>query len=349
MARLWIACLEEHLVDPSLAEAVKPAAMRLAPYLADLGSRFQEQPERAPQDHPRSQAPTRAEKLAADPIEQRLRDMDENGIDLQVLSCTQPVQLLPTEEAISAARRVNDGFADAIAQHPGRFGGLAILPWQDADAAVRELDRAVSGLELSGVLVAGRPGEEALLDDPRYSPVLARLEALAVPLYIHPGPPLPAVQRPYYAGFNPEVTARLSLYSWGWHHEAGIQVVRLILSGALDRHPSLRLISGHWGEMVPFYLQRLDDTMPPAATGLNRTIGATYRDQVFVTPSGMLNLPHFRFVREVVGTERILFSVDYPYLTLTGARAWLEALPVGEDERDAIAHGNAERLLRLPR
>jgi predicted TIM-barrel fold metal-dependent hydrolase len=155
------------------------------------------------------------------------------------------------------------------------------------------------------------------------------------------------VQRPYYGGFDKEVTARRSLYGWGWHNEAGVQVLRLILSGALDRHPGLRIISGHWGEMVPFFLQCLDDSLPPAATGLSRTISQTYRDQVFVTPSGMFNLPHFLFVREVLGADRIMFSVDYPYVTMTGARSWLETLPIDETERTAIAHRTAEQLLRL--
>ena len=124
-------------------------------------------------------------------------------------------------------------------------------------------------------------------------------------------------------------------------------MVRLILSGALDRHPNLKIISGHWGEMVPFFLQRLDDMIPQGATGLRRTITQTYRDQVWVTPSGMLNMPHFNFIRETLGYEHILFSVDYPYLTMTGARSWLENLPVPEEERVAIASGNAKKLFRL--
>ena len=107
------------------------------------------------------------------------------------------------------------------------------------------------------------------------------------------------------------------------------------------------MISGHWGEMVPFYLKRLDDAIPREATGLSRTITDTYRAHVHVTPSGMLTLPHFRFIQEVVGIERILFAVDYPYLTNTGARRFLETLPVSDADRASIAHGNAEKLLRL--
>lgn len=143
------------------------------------------------------------------------------------------------------------------------------------------------------------------------------------------------------------MTARLSLAGWGWHNEAGIQVIRLILSGAFDRHTGLQVISGHWGEMVPFFPHRMDDIMPPGLTGLNRTISQTYRDQVFVTPSGLLYTPHFEFIRTTLGAERIMFAVDYPYLSLTGARDWLEALPIAEYEQTAIAHGTAEQVLRI--
>ena len=342
-----IICLEEHLIDPDLAKAIQPVAARQAPYLADLGSRYREDLEAGDSGRPRLQAPGRAAELAAAPIPGRLAEMDAHGIDVQVLSYAQATQTVPAAQATRLAQRANDRLAVVAARHPDRFGGFSTLPWQDPDAAVQELERTSSSLGLHASLLAGRPGEDTLLDDPRYEPMFAKLAELRVPLYVHPGPPLPAVQRPYYAGFDKEVTARLSLYGWGWHNEAGIQVLRLILSGALDRHPDLRIISGHWGEMVPFFLQRLDDALPPEVTGLGRTLTQTYRDQVYVTPSGMLYLPNFRFCHEVLGAERILFSVDYPYLTMTGARAWLEALPVGEEERAMIAHGNAERLLRL--
>lgn len=343
---LKIICLEEHTADPAIGRATGASLAAAAPYLADLGSRYQE-PLSASGDRPRMAAPDRAESLVAQPIDARLPAMDACGIDMQVISYSNATQAAPPREAARLAADANDRLAEAVARHPRRFAGFATLPWQDPDAAVREMERAVTTLGLRAALLAGRPGEDAFLDDPRYAPILASMEALGAALYVHPGPPLPQVQRPYYGGLSPEVTARLSLYGWGWHNEAGIQFIRLILSGALDRHPGLRLISGHWGELVPFYLQRLDDALPPGATGLSRTIGQTYRDQVFVTPSGMLNMPHFKFIHEVLGADRIMFAVDYPYLTMTGARAWLESLPVTEDERAAIAHGNAERLLRL--
>jgi predicted TIM-barrel fold metal-dependent hydrolase len=121
----------------------------------------------------------------------------------------------------------------------------------------------------------------------------------------------------------------------------------MMLAGVFDRYPQLQVISGHWGEMVPFYLQRMDDMLPVEVTGLSRTLSQTYREHVYVTPSGMLNLPHFNFVHQVVGADRIIYAVDYPYLTMTGARAFLEGLNISQEDKEKIAFRNAENLLRL--
>lgn len=145
--------------------------------------------------------------------------------------------------------------------------------------------------------------------------LLSRFNKLNVPLYLHPGLPLKSVQQAYFTGFSAEVNARLSMFAWGWHHEAGIHLLRLMLSGAFDKYPNLQVISGHWGEMLPFWLQRLDDSLPLAATGLSRTLTRTFQEHVYVTPSGMLTLPHFQFIYALMGAERILFSVGYPYQT----------------------------------
>jgi predicted TIM-barrel fold metal-dependent hydrolase len=119
----------------------------------------------------------------------------------------------------------------------------------------------------------------------------------------------------------------------------------MMLAGLFDKFQNLQVISGHWGEMVPFYLQRMDDMIPPDVSGLSRTISDTYRAHVSVTPSGMLNLPHFEFINAVLGAERIIYSVDYPYLSHTGARAFLENLSIDQAAKEKIAHGNAEALM----
>ena len=155
------------------------------------------------------------------------------------------------------------------------------------------------------------------------------------------------MQQPYYGNLGKEVTARMSLFAWGWHNEAGVQLLRVLLSGKFDRYPKLQVISGHWGEMIPFYLQRLDDTIPQEVSGLSRSITDTFKQHVYVTPSGMMNLPHFEFIQNVIGAERILYSVDYPYLTMAGARRFLESLPVSQEVKERIAHGNAEALFGM--
>ncbi len=342
-----IICLEEHISDPVVVAAIKDASMAQAPCVADVGSVYQDDPEREPPDRPRLMFLPKAMKAATEPLSARVSVMDKAALDFQVVSLSNAPQLAAKDAAADLVRGANDRLAASIATHPDRFSAFFTLPWQDPEAAVDEAERCVRKLKLPATLLTGRPSDEHFIDHPRFEPILAKLAELNAPLYIHPGPPLSAVQPLYYGGFNPDLTARFSLFGWGWHHEAGIQVVRLILSGALDRHRNLKLISGHWGEMVPFFLQRMDDTMPPGVTGLARTISETYRQQVWVGPSGMLNTPHFMFVREVLGIERIVFSVDYPYLTMSGARQWLENLPIPEAEKEAIAYRNAVALLGL--
>ena len=344
--RMKIICLEEHAMDPELAKASHQAQTQEAPYMADLGSRTKSRSSAVGEDRPRLRTMSDIMPLAHDLGEGRIADMDANGIDMQVLSYSNASQLVPGDGAVDLTRAANDRLAAAVHANPARFAAFATLPWGKPDAAARELERAVVELGLKGALLTGRPGA-TFLDDPRYEPVLAKLAELRVPLYVHPGPPLPQVREPYYGGFDKDLSARLSLFGWGWHNEAGIHVIRLILSGLLDRYRDLQFISGHWGEMVPFYLQRMDDAMPSEVTGLSRSIGETYRQHVHVTPSGMLNLPHFTFIKDVIGIDRIMFSVDYPYLTNIGARRFLEALPIGDDDKAKIAHRNAQELLRL--
>lgn len=338
-------CVEEHAVDPAITHASQSTMDRNAPYL-----RWQSSPTAtaAPRDRHRPVVVEMGEavRLGADLGDNRLRDMDAHGIDVQIVSYSSPAQFAPADEAVPLTRAANDRLAQAIAAHPDRFSGFAVLPWQAPLAAADELDRAVTELGLRGVLIVGRPGE-TFLDDPRYEPVLRKLTDLRVPLYLHPFPPLPQVQQAYYAGLREEVTAGFSLGGWGWHHEAGVHLLRLILSGVFERFPTLQVISGHWGEMVPFYLSRLDSVLPTSVTGLSRTITETYRGNVWVTPSGMFDAPQFRFIRDTIGIDRLLWSVDYPYLTLDGTRAFLEDLPISDEEKEKITHRNAEALFRI--
>jgi len=339
-------CVEEHVLDPAIGAAAQALLLAQAPYLPDWGSRVVDGRHVIDTRRPHVIAPQESARKALDMGAARLADMDAAEIDVQVLSYGGFAQLLPAVQSIEFNRAANDRLAAATQAHPTRFAGLATLPWQAPEAAARELERTVGQLGFKGALINGRPGD-TFLDDPRYEPVLAALSELGVPLYVHPGLPLPAVQTPYYGGFERELAARLSMFAWGWHNEAGIQVVRMLLAGVFDRHPRLQVISGHWGEMVPFFLQRLEDAIPQEASGLRRPIVQTYREHVYVSPSGMLTLPHFQFVHALMGADRILYSIDYPYQSLDGARAFVENLPISDAEKSSIAHGNAERLFGL--
>lgn len=337
-------CVEEHVLDPGIGAATQALASAKAPYLRDWGSRVTDGRRIADRSRPHVIAPQESARKALDMGKARLDDMDAAGITMQVLSYGGFPQLLPAAQAILLNRVANDTLAQAAQAHPTRFAGFATLPWQAPEAAARELERAVKELGFKGALINGRPGP-TFLDDARYAPILAALNELRVPLYVHPGLPESSVQGLYYDGFEREVSARLSTFAWGWHNEAGIQVVRMLLAGVFDRYPRLQVISGHWGEMVPFFLQRLEDSIPQEASGLKRPIVQTYREHVYASPSGMLTLPHSQFIHALMGAKRILYSIDYPYQSLDGARDFIERLPVSDADKALIAHGNAERLL----
>lgn len=343
---MQLICIEEHTMDGDIMALAQPVLKHEAPYMELQSSHGAASPSTA-EDRPHLVEMSEAIARGSDLGSRRIASMDAHGIDMQIVSYSSPIQLVPEARAVDLAKTANDRLARAIAEYPSRFGGFALLPWQAPHAAAEELERAVTELGLSGVLIVGRPGSD-FVDHQRYAPVLAKLNDLRVPLYVHPFHPVPAVQQAYYGGFSPEVTTQFSLGGWGWHHEAGIHVLRLILSGAFERFPDLEVISGHWGEMVPFYLPRLDDVMPQNITGLSTTITDAYRGHVWITPSGMFYEPQFEFIAQTIGLDRVIWSVDYPYLTLDGTRRFLDGLCISDDDRHRIAHRNAEGLLRLP-
>jgi predicted TIM-barrel fold metal-dependent hydrolase len=277
----------------------------------------------------------------------RLTSMDAAGITVQVLSVPgSGAGLLPAAASPAFARRYNDALAAIVRERPERFAGFAHLPLTAPAAAADELERAVSELGFRGALVSGVT-DGKFLDDPSFASLLARAAKLDVPLYIHPGIPPDSVRAAYYDGFSPAVSFTFATTAWGWHAETAVHILRLILAGALDRHPGLKLIIGHMGEGLPAMLDRCDERLPPKTTGLSRTVSQTIFDQVSVTTSGFFNLPSFLAALMTFGADRILFSVDYPFSDNKVARAFLDNLPVTPDDKEKIAHGNADRLLKL--
>jgi predicted TIM-barrel fold metal-dependent hydrolase len=276
----------------------------------------------------------------------RLAEMDEAGIDFQLLSLTAPgVEQLDAAEAIALARDANDYLADAVKKNPTRFGGLAAVPTPAPDKAAEELERRVRA-GFKGAVVNGH-SRGRYLDDKFFTPILECAEKLDVPIYVHPTPPPKPVLDTYYGGFAPMLTEMLAGGAWGWHIETAVHVIRLISGGVFDRYPRLQVVIGHMGEGLPFMFQRFD-IMPPAVTKLKRQYKDYLRENVHYTFSGFNFPPAFLdLFLELGGVDRIMFSADHPYQSMKQARAFLEQIPVSAADKERIAHGNAEKLFRL--
>ena len=321
-----IIAIEEHLLSPEVRAAWAAAAATgdagESPRMGDMQDRLEEL------------------------SEERLARMDENGVEVQVLSLTSPgLHNLAPAEGIALARHTNDLIAATIARHPGRFDGFATVPVTAPEDAVKELERCVRELGFKGGMLFGRTMDKHL-DHPDFWPIFEAASHLRIPLYIHPQVPPRAVRDAYYSGFDPQVDLAFAAFGLGWHYDCGVQFVRLALAGVFDRYPDLQIILGHWGELVLFYAERLQAFA--RVTKLQRSVVDTMRENLYVTPSGMFSESYFRHAVEVVGIDRVLFSTDYPYQYRPGAgpRQFLEQLHISDDDKEKIAHGNWDRLTR---
>ncbi|MDT8913812.1 amidohydrolase family protein [Amycolatopsis sp. PS_44_ISF1] len=274
----------------------------------------------------------------------RLPEMDRHGVDVQVLSLTAPgLQAgLGAGEALAAARLANDYLAGVIAGHPDRFAGFAALPMQDPEAATAELRRAVEELGLRGALVNDHT-DGRYLDHPAYERFWTTLEELDVPLYLHPGAP---AAEPWKLV---DGAAELIGPTFTWGAETGGHALRLLYSGVFDRHPRAHLILGHMGEYLPFMLSRLDSryaTLDPGRT-LDRAPSEYVGSNILITISGVASPAALAGAVLAIGADAIMFAVDYPYEPTGPATAAFAAAPLSAADRHKIAHGNAERLLKL--
>ena len=274
--------------------------------------------------------------------------MDAAGITTQVLSVPGPgVELVAGEAGVAMARACNDRLARLASTQPGRFAGFAHLPMRSPAAAADELERAVRELGLKGALINGTI-DGRFLDHPEFEPLLARAESLGVPLYIHPGIPPQSVRDAYYGDLSAEAPFLLSIAGWGWHAETAVHVLRLALSGALDRHPSLKLLIGHMGEGLPAMIERVERVFSRySAAHLDRNAVRAILDQVWVSTSGFTSVPAFLATLMTFGPDRILFSTDYPFGDSRASVDFLMALPLSPTDRETIAHANADALLAL--
>jgi len=279
---------------------------------------------------------------------ERLRIMDETGISMQVVSLGSPgVQVFERDQATDLARRSNDELAAAIRANPSRLAGLAAIAPQNSDAAARELDRAVRELDLKGVLINSHTKGE-YLDEPKFQPILAKLDERAVPLYLHPRTPAPQMLGPFtrYPG--------LAGATFGFNVETSLHALRLILSGVFDDFPNLTVILGHMGEGLPFWIDRIDNRTAFLQTGpgtrpreLRKRPSDYLRENFYVTTSGMDFEPALLLAHRVVGPERIPFAIDYPMEDGHHPIKVLDEAPISDADKTLIYQTNAERVFGL--
>jgi predicted TIM-barrel fold metal-dependent hydrolase len=276
---------------------------------------------------------------------ERLAEMDAAGVDMQILSVTIPgVQMFEPAAASAFAIATNDHLAAAISRHPRRFAGLACFAPHDAVRATREMERAVNTLGLNGFIVNSHTGD-LYLDDPRFAPILEAAQALDRPIYLHPRAPsngMAAPFRDYSMGGS----------IWGFGVEAGTHAVRLILSGVFDRYPRLRIVLGHMGEALPFWMWRLDHMAARRAKDgrikpLALAPSEYFRRNFAVTTSGFEDPGVLDLVIKVAGIENVMWAIDYPYESASDAVAFMERARLTDSARASILHRNAERLFHM--
>lgn len=280
--------------------------------------------------------------------DRRLSDMDATGIDQQVVSLTAPgVQIFDAATATGLATRFNDELAEAVRRHPARFAGLAAIAPQDPPRAARELERAVNHLGLKGAIVNSHTRGE-YLDDPKFWDIFAACEALAVPLYLHPTTPSKAMIEPYLArGLDGAV--------FGFQAETALHALRLVVAGVFDRFPRLQIVLGHLGEALPYWLYRLDfmhniivrTNRYASAKPLKKPLSAYLRENFHYTTSGMGWQPPIMYVHAVMGADRLLYAMDYPYQFVAEEVVTQDNLPLKETDKRKFFQTNAERLFSL--
>lgn len=280
----------------------------------------------------------------------RLSHMDSMGVKIQVLSYTTPVtDNVPAEEAVKICKLANDILAERVKAHPDRYRAMATLPMGDPVAAAAELERTVKELGFVGVLLAGQY-RGRWYDEPEFLPIFEKAAELDVPVYFHPYLVNPAVQQAVYmsSAYSPIVGAEFASAGFGWHLDVGISVVRLILAGIFDKFPNLKFVAGHWGEGIPMMLDRMDYQLTQDMTKLKHPVSYYYKNNVYLTPSGIMSEQNLKTMVEIMGADHIIYSEDYPYYRPSNFAdfLWNNSF-LTDEQKELIAHKNAERLYRL--
>ena len=317
--------IEEHWMLPDLTVALREASE------PDQSLAFNERDDNA----------ARLQDLGA----RRIAAMDAQGISMSLVALTPPgTQGLRPDDAVIYSRRANDTAAEAVAHLPRRLRALSSLPMSAPEKVPDELRRAAA-LGHVGAMVYGRSGD-LVLDDPVYDSFFATAAELGQPVFIHPQIPSTALRDASYRGLGEATDLALATFGWGWHMDAATAALRLILRGTFDRHPTLQVILGHWGEMLLFWLDRADSLSRIA--GLQHPVSDYVRSNFYITSSGMLNPALLQHALSVTTADRLLFSTDYPFQRPTADQiATFLGHFRSDGERQAFASGNAAKLFGI--
>jgi predicted TIM-barrel fold metal-dependent hydrolase len=297
-------------------------------------------------DPPPGSPIARAQAKLDDLDDGRLADMDAGGIAVQVVSHGAPgTEQLEPDQAVAIAARANDHLAQAIKRHPDRLAAFATLPTAAPTQAADELERTVTEHGFKGALINGHV-RGRFLDERGFWPIFERAQELGVPIYLHPTEPPEAVRDAYYGNLPPAVANTLATSGWGWHVDTGLHVLRLIAAGVLDEYPGLQIIVGHMGEALPFFLARSSHNLQRLA-GLTQPLEHYMAENFHFTTSGMFSYPPLICLLSVIGADRVMFSVDYPFAPNEAGRDFIANAPISPLDREKLAFRNAEQLLRL--
>jgi 5-carboxyvanillate decarboxylase len=276
--------------------------------------------------------------------EKRIRDMDSCGIDMQVLSLTAPgVQVFDPATANSLAKSSNDQLAAAIRKYPKRFAGLAAVAPQDPKAAAKEMERGIKKLGLHGVIINSHTNGE-YLDNPKFWEIFEAAQALNTAIYIHPQTPPPNMVMPYLArGFERAIM--------GFAHEVSVHILGLITSGVFDRFPKLKIVIGHGGEGLPYMLYRIDYMYENARYSFMKKVKKLpsdyMKENIFITTSGLPWAPAVTMAQSVLGMDRVLYAMDYPYEFVAEEVTMTDNFPIGAADKKKLFQTNAEKVFSL--
>lgn len=285
-----------------------------------------------------------------DILDLRVAQMDEFGMDMMILSLNSPAiqSIFDRKKAAAIARKANDELAEAIAQKPDRFRGFAALPLQDPDLAIAELHHAIDDLGFVGVLANGYSQIDSeenylYLDDPAYRPFWAEMERLDVPFYLHPREPMPCnahtLDGHYWIHGAP----------WAFGVETATHALRLMCSGLFDEYPGLRIVLGHLGEGLPFFIWRAQNHLDKRRRGMpaQKPLPEYLNENIWVTTSGQFTLPPLICTMMQMGADRIMFATDYPFEEISDACTWFDALQISEPDKQKIARDTAIDFFKL--